>query len=69
VDLPNVLNRNGPTELEADTPAASLADALRARGHDPLVIPLTSGLHAIERHGGAWRGGADPRRDGLAQGD
>lgn len=69
LDLPNVLNRNGPTELEADTPAAGLADALRARGHDPLVIPLTSGLHAIERRAGRWFGGADPRRDGLARGD
>jgi gamma-glutamyltranspeptidase len=31
--------------------------------------PLPSGLHAIERVPGGWRGGADPRRAGAAKGD
>jgi hypothetical protein len=40
--------------------------------------PLTSGLHGIERlrpgieprlPAGGWRGGADPRREGVARGD
>jgi gamma-glutamyltranspeptidase / glutathione hydrolase len=30
---------------------------------------LTSGLHGIERVPGGWRGGADPRRAGIARGD
>jgi gamma-glutamyltranspeptidase len=33
------------------------------------TIVLTSGLHGIERIGGGWRGGADPRRDGAVKGD
>ncbi len=32
-------------------------------------VPLTSGLHAVERRPGGWRGGADPRRDGTVRGD
>ena len=31
-------------------------------------IPLTSGLHAIERIPGGWRGAADSRREGVARG-
>jgi gamma-glutamyltranspeptidase len=29
---------------------------------------LMSGLHGIERVPGGWRGGADSRREGVAQG-
>jgi gamma-glutamyltranspeptidase/glutathione hydrolase len=32
------------------------------------VVELNSGLHAIERRDGAWIGGADPRREGVAIG-
>jgi gamma-glutamyltranspeptidase/glutathione hydrolase len=32
-------------------------------------IEMTSGLQAIERRGGGWFGGADPRREGVAMGD
>jgi len=28
-----------------------------------------SGVQAIERVPGGWRGGADPRREGIAKGD
>jgi gamma-glutamyltranspeptidase/glutathione hydrolase len=69
VELPNVVNRNGPTTLEADTAAEALAAPLRARGHGIEAAAMTSGLHAIHRRGGRLLGGADPRREGVALGD
>ena len=69
VALPNFGSRNGPAELEQDTPVAALADRLRALGHDVSVLPLTSGAGAILRERGTWAGGADPRREGTARGE
>jgi gamma-glutamyltranspeptidase/glutathione hydrolase len=73
ISMPNLGNRNGPTELEAGRVSASLADSLRARGHEIREIDMTSGLQAIERRcDRAGRctlaGGADPRREGLVIG-
>jgi len=69
IDLPNVGSQNGPTELEAGTPAAALAPKLAALGHRVAVIPHTSGLQAIVRARNGWIGGADPRREGIVLGD
>ena len=69
IDEPNFGNRNGPTVLEEGATPAALVEALKARGHDTQLAPLASGLHAIERVADGWRGGADPRREGVAQGD
>lgn len=73
ISMPNLGNRNGPTELEAGRVNASFADSLRARGHEIREIDMTSGLQAIERRcDRAGRctlaGGADPRREGLVIG-
>ena len=68
-DLPNALNRNGSTLLEADTALAGLAEELAARGHDVEVTEMTSGLHVILAEDGALLGGADRRREGMALGD
>ncbi len=38
IALPNFGSRNGPTELERDTPAAALEPKLQALGHDTRVI-------------------------------
>lgn len=69
IALPNFGSRNGPTELEAGRSSAALADALRARGHELRVLPLTSGVQGIARRGEGWFGAADPRREGVAAGD
>ncbi len=69
VALPHFVNRNGATDLEAGTPLAAIADALRARGHEVRLRPLNSGLHGIMARGGRLEGGADPRREGVAIGD
>ena len=68
-DLPNVLNRNGPTELEIDTPAADLQPQLEALGHKVVLRRMTSGLNGIAVTAEGLRGGADPRREGVALGD
>ncbi|HEX5612396.1 MAG TPA: gamma-glutamyltransferase [Burkholderiales bacterium] len=66
---PNFGSRNGPTELERRTRYEELAAPLRERGHEVLLLNLTSGLHLIEKVPGGWRGGADPRREGAARGN
>jgi len=69
-ELPNFGVRNGPaTLLEQGTPYAGLGSALGERGHLVELVPLTSGLHGIERVPGGWRGAADPRREGVAKGE
>ena len=69
---PHWCNRNGATELEAETPLAALAPALEALGHEVAVSDMNSGLHivAVERApgGAVLRAGADPRREGAAAG-
>ena len=70
VAMPHVSNRNGATELEADTDVAALAPALAERGHEVRLATMTSGLNAIlVTDDGRLLGGADPRREGVALGD
>ncbi len=84
IDLPNFgAQASTTTELEKGTPLFQLQDALKARGHNPVVIDINSGLQGIvfngQRNGkpamfardpgkGRWAGGADPRREGIAKG-
>lgn len=68
-NLPNLGSRNGPTEIEAHTVAAGLADKLRAMGHEVRLAEFNSGVHSIVRVGKRWIGGADPRREGRASGE
>lgn len=67
VSLPHAVNRFGTYDLEAGTEAAALQPALEAMGFEVNLRELNSGLHAIEI-GEVLRGGADPRREGLAFG-
>jgi gamma-glutamyltranspeptidase/glutathione hydrolase len=69
LDLPRILNMNGPTELENKGELPAQAERLRALGHQVQVRAHEGGLTAIRREGDGWGGGADPRRDGVARGD
>tara|TARA_R100001369_G_scaffold30979_1_gene54933 strand:- start:967 stop:2778 length:1812 start_codon:yes stop_codon:yes gene_type:complete len=66
--LPHAINRFGPYDLEEGTDAAKMADALTALGYEVNTRALTSGLHMISI-GDDLRGGADPRREGIALGE
>lgn len=52
--------------LEAGTPVAAMAPALQALGEQVKVAPLGLKANAVERVGGRWVGGADPRSEGVA---
>ena len=69
IDAPHYVNRNGPTDLEADTPAAALQPVLEGLGHKVRILDMASGLHAIQITENGLLGGADPRREGVAIGD
>lgn len=70
IDLPHYGSRNQATELEAGTAIQALAEPLKAMGHGVRVGDFPSGLQGIQRlPNGRLRGGADPRREGLALGN
>jgi gamma-glutamyltranspeptidase / glutathione hydrolase len=58
----------GKVQLEKGTAVASLAEALRAKGHTVEIVEMPSGLGFLLRQGDGWVGAADPRRDGAAIG-
>ncbi len=68
IALPNFASLGGSVLLEARRFPADSVAALNARGHAVIELELPSGLQAIQRQGDGWRGGADPRREGLVLG-
>lgn len=68
VSVPHAVNRFGTYDLEEGTVAADLAEPLAALGFEVGTRTLTSGLHMIAI-GDDLRGGADPRREGIALGE
>lgn len=75
ISHPNMVGKDGVTELEAGTPLADLAPHLEAMGHQVRVRSLNSGLHGFRIHHQFapadiyYAGGADPRREGVPMGD
>ncbi|MBU3259038.1 gamma-glutamyltransferase [Roseovarius sp. PS-C2] len=68
VSLPNLVNRFGVFDVEAGRVSPGLASDLGEMGYEVSQQPLVSGLHAISI-GEVLRGGADPRREGIALGE
>jgi gamma-glutamyltranspeptidase / glutathione hydrolase len=69
VAAPHILNRNGPTLIEAGTSALDLREPLEALGHEVEERELPSGLTIVEFKDGMMIGASDPRRDGIALGE
>jgi len=65
IDLPNLVNRFGPYDVEL---TSALSPALQALGYEVNPRPLISGIHAIAL-GDTLQGGADQRREGVALGE
>jgi len=69
IDFPNVVNRNGPLEIEAGSELELLQSDLEKMGHEVRRRPLTSGLNGIRRAEDGLAGWSDQRREGVALGD
>ncbi|MEM7719394.1 MAG: gamma-glutamyltransferase [Pseudomonadota bacterium] len=68
VSMPHLVNRFGTYDLEEGTDAVNLEAVLTDMGYEVNVRGLNSGLHAIQVSD-QLRGGADPRREGIAMGE
>lgn len=74
ISRPNVINRNGATELEQVPGGEGWLEKVKAgleqRGHEVVVRDLNSGIQGIVvAPDGSYIGGADPRREGLVLGE
>jgi gamma-glutamyltranspeptidase/glutathione hydrolase len=63
--LPVLFSPGDTVFLEAGTPLAAMADALRKLGHTVEVRPAGFKANAAMRVGGVWIGAADPRSEGT----
>ena len=69
IAAPHVINRNGATEIEYDTPLVQAKVPLEAMGHRVRLARMVSGLQGIMRTDAGLAGGADPRREGVVLGE
>lgn len=69
INLPNFAAFQGPTLLEAQRFSGTTIQALKARGHSVIELPMASGIQAVQRTTTGLFGGADPRREGVVMGD
>ncbi len=66
IALPLVYTNGDVVVLEKGTSLAALEPALKAMGHTTVQFPLPLKANGVERVPGGWRGGADPRSEGVA---
>ncbi|MCR5871196.1 MULTISPECIES: gamma-glutamyltransferase [unclassified Sphingomonas] len=66
IALPNLFFDENTLLMEPSADTGRVLDALRAKGHSAREAPLGSKVNAVEHAGGAWRGAADPRSEGVA---
>ncbi|WP_343216907.1 gamma-glutamyltransferase [Kistimonas asteriae] len=69
IQLPHLINRFGPYDIEAGTAAEKLVAPLKAMGYQVNRRDLNSGLHGIVITEKGLEGAADARREGAVMGD
>jgi gamma-glutamyltranspeptidase/glutathione hydrolase len=69
INLPNFAYLNGMSLLEDQRFPVATIESLKRTGARVREVPMTSGLQAIQKTPSGWFGGADPRREGIVQGD
>lgn len=67
--MPHVSTTGATADLEENTPATALTQALTTEGHQVKTYQAISGLSIIALTPQGLTGGADPRREGIALGD
>ena len=65
IALPNIYFSTDGLMVEAGTTLAAMKPALEKLGHIVTVAEMASKVNAIERTKTGWRGGADPRSEGV----
>jgi gamma-glutamyltranspeptidase/glutathione hydrolase len=68
IALPLIFTNDDTLVLEKGSFFAAMEPALKAMGHATVQYPLGLKANGIERVPGGWRGGADPRSEGVAIG-
>lgn len=66
IALPLVFTNDDTLVLEKGPFFAAMEPTLKAMGHTTVQYPLGLKANGIERVPGGWRGGADPRSEGVA---
>ncbi|WP_129793564.1 gamma-glutamyltransferase [Sphingosinicella sp. CPCC 101087] len=65
IAMPQVMGLGDRVLIERATAFESLAEPLRAMGHDVALVEPGYKANAVERVGGRWVGAADPRSEGV----
>jgi gamma-glutamyltranspeptidase / glutathione hydrolase len=66
ITLPNIYFGGGALQLEENTPLATMADTLSAKGQPAKASDLGSKVNGVQLVDGKWAGAADPRSEGTA---
>jgi gamma-glutamyltranspeptidase/glutathione hydrolase len=66
IALPQILGMSDRIVVEKGTRLEAMIPALQALGHEVAASPPGFKANAVERVGGRWAGGADPRSEGVA---
>ena len=66
IAAPTIMGVGDRVLVERGTALEAMAPALRALGANVVVVAPGYKANGIERVGAAWRGGADPRSEGVA---
>ena len=68
VNQGRISSRNGSIDIEKGTEMMAFGSALMRKGNAVKARDLNSGIHVIKVEPDQLTGGADPRREGIAQG-